>query len=75
MSSRSPAPGRRKAGLITRVLASYCHRCGICSYASRRPNSAFERLMRWHRGWCPAWKARTKVYGEKTLMRRLSTLV
>lgn len=54
-------------GPFTRMLAGMCHRCGICPFAERRPGSAFARMMRWHRGWCPAWSAHTKVYGEKPL--------
>jgi len=54
-------------GLTTQALASLCHHCGICPHAARRPDSAFERVMRWHRTWCPAWKAHTKVHGEKPL--------
>jgi len=36
-------------------------------HQAKKPNSTFERTMRWHRTWCPAWKAHTKVYGEKQL--------
>ena len=56
-------------GMITRILADRCHKCGICAYVDRRPNSAFGKLMRWHRTWCPAWAAHTKVYGEKPLSK------
>lgn len=54
-------------GAMTRALAGFCHRCNICASAARRPDTVFERTMRWHRTWCPAWKAHTKVYGEKKL--------
>ena len=54
-------------GAITRVLAGHCRRCAICPAAAKRPNSVVERLMRWHRTWCPAWAAHTEVYGEKSL--------
>jgi hypothetical protein len=54
-------------GIVTNALASVCHNCEICPYANRRPNSAFEKLMRWHRKWCPAWAAHTKIYGAKPL--------
>lgn len=54
-------------GLATGILARVCHSCKVCPYAAKRPNSLFERLMRWHRKWCPAWAAHTKVYGEKAL--------
>jgi len=56
-----------KPGVTTRVLAGICHKCGICPFAARKPDSAFDRVMRWHRTWCPAWNAHTKVYGEKQL--------
>ena len=54
-------------GMTTRALAGVCHHCGICASAAKTPGSVFEKTMRWHRTWCPAWKAHTKVYGEKAL--------
>ena len=54
---------------LTRMLAGGCHHCGICPFAERRPGSAFGKLMRWHRNWCPAWAAHTRVYGEKQFGR------
>ena len=54
-------------GQATLALAHVCHGCGICARADRKPQSAFGRLMRWHRGWCPAWAAHTLVYGRKNL--------
>ena len=54
-------------GLATRALAGLCRRCGICPYAVRRPDSVLDKVMRWHRTWCPAWKAHTRVFGEKQL--------
>ena len=54
-------------GLMTRALAGVCHRCGICPYANKKPDSSFGRLMSWHRTWCPAWNAHTKIYGVKPL--------
>lgn len=67
MQTKKHADDGRTLGLTTRALAGFCHHCGICPYAARRPDSTFEKLMRWHRTWCPAWKAHTKVYGEKSL--------
>jgi hypothetical protein len=63
------AKNNERFGILTRSLAGLCHSCGICSYAARRPNSAFDKLMRWHRTWCPGWASHTKVYGEKQLLR------
>ena len=54
-------------GVVTNALAGVCHNCEICPYAAKRPDSAFEKLMRWHRKWCPAWAAHTKVYCVKSL--------
>jgi len=54
---------------LTCALANFCHNCEICPIANKRPNSAFEKLMRWHRTWCPAWAAHTQVYGLKSLIR------
>lgn len=59
----------QKFSPITCALAKFCHGCEICSIANQKPNSAFEKLMRWHRKWCPAWAAHTKVYGLKSLIR------
>jgi hypothetical protein len=56
-------------GVGTKILAGVCHNCGICPYANRKPNTPFEKLMRWHRNWCPAWAAHTKVYGVKNLSK------
>ncbi len=56
-------------GMVTRTLAGFCHHCGICPFAEKKPKSIFGRLMRWHRTWCPAWASHTKVYGEKPLSR------
>ena len=58
---------KKQFGPVTRILAGLCHKCGICHYANRKPDSAFGKLMRWHRKWCPPWAAHTKVYGEKPL--------
>ena len=61
------AKGKGPKGVAIGILAGICHICKVCPYAAKRPNSSFERLMRWHRNWCPAWAAHTKVYGEKSL--------
>ena len=67
-TSRSEEKGEA-FGATTRALAALCHRCGICFAASRKPDSGFDKVMRWHRTWCPAWNAHTKVYGEKPLAK------
>jgi hypothetical protein len=58
---------RTEFGMTTKLLAGLCHQCGVCPYANRKPESRFGRLMEWHRTWCPAWAAHTKVYGLKDL--------
>jgi len=58
---------KEKFGVTTRALAGFCHNCGVCAYANKKPESSFGRLMEWHRDWCPAWAAHTKVYGLKDL--------
>jgi hypothetical protein len=70
MVTTSSGDDARQFALATRALAGLCHRCGICPYAAERPDSGLEKLMRWHRTWCPGWKAHTKVYGEKALVQR-----
>jgi hypothetical protein len=67
--TKNKAQKQQQFGLVTRILAGRCHKCRICLYADRRPDSAFGKLIRWHRTWCPAWAAHTKVYGEKSLSR------
>ena len=67
MNTTTPHSDLDEFGLATRALAGICHSCGICASAAKRPGTLFERTMRWHRTWCPAWKAHTKVYGEKAL--------
>jgi hypothetical protein len=58
---------KEEFGAATRAMANFCHKCGICAFANRKPQTLFGRLMRWHRTWCPCWAAHTKVYGEKPL--------
>ena len=67
MATTNSVQKKDQSGIATHILAGVCHNCGICPYANRKPNSAFEKLMRWHRKWCPAWAAHTKVYGVKQL--------
>ena len=68
MSTNSAGTVHSEVGVTTKVLAEVCHNCGICPLAARKPESTFERVMRWHRTWCPAWNAHTRVYGEKLLV-------
>jgi hypothetical protein len=58
---------KKQYGLPTRLWAGLCHNCGICPFADKKPNSAFGKVMRWHRTWCPGWAGHTKVYGRKPL--------
>jgi hypothetical protein len=67
IENRKHAKTREDFSNATRILARVCHKCEICPYADKRPNSTFGQLMRWHRTWCPAWAAHTKVYGRKPL--------
>ena len=67
MTSSSESNSGKKFSVTTRALAGFCHACGICPYAASKPDSSLDRLMRWHRSWCPAWRAHTRVYGEKPL--------
>lgn len=67
VSNRNHTPTREQFGMVTLALPGICHKCEICPYADKRPDSAFGKLMRWHRTWCPAWVAHTKVYGRKPL--------
>ncbi len=55
----------KQFGITTRAWAGLCHNCGICPYANRKPDSSFDKAMRWHRTWCPGWASHTKVYGLK----------
>ena len=57
----------KKFGVVTRALAGVCHDCSICTFGERHPKTTFGKVMRWHRKWCPAWAAHTKVYGKKPL--------
>ena len=57
----------KQFGITTRAWAGLCHNCGICPYASKKPDSSFDKVMRWHRTWCPGWASHTKIYGLKNL--------
>ncbi len=67
MDTNDSTQSEQEHGATTRALARFCHSCGICPYAAKKPGSTFEQVMRWHRTWCPAWSAHTKVYGLKQL--------
>ena len=69
MATENSGQEKKQFAKGTQLLAGMCHNCSMCTYADRRPNSVFGKFMRWHRTWCPAWAAHTKVYGEKTLLR------
>lgn len=58
---------KKKFGFGTRAWANLCHNCSICAFANRKPESNFNKIMEWHREWCPGWNSHTKVYGEKKL--------
>jgi len=51
----------------TIIWSSVCHNCGICKFANKKPESSFNKVMVWHREWCPGWASHTKVYGLKKL--------
>ena len=34
-----------------------CATCTIRQNAEANPNSLIARIWRWHKGWCPGWKA------------------
>jgi len=67
MNTKPTTESANEYGVITRALAGFCHSCKVCPYAATKSNTAFERVMRWHRTWCPGWISHTKVYGEKPL--------
>lgn len=50
---------------FTRVLADFCHDCGMCRRASRGPRSVFDHFMDRYRNWCPPWAAFSRVYGDE----------
>lgn len=58
---------RENFGFATRAMADWCHDCRLCSRSFSDPDSGLARLMEWHRGWCPAWAARIRVYGDDDL--------
>jgi len=67
MNSSSESISGERFSVTTKAMAGLCHSCGICPYAASKRDSGFDKLMRWHRTWCPAWRAHTRVYGEKPL--------
>jgi hypothetical protein len=67
MDTNDSTQNAQNYGVATRAWAKLCHSCGICRYAAKKPDSTFERVMCWHRTWCPGWNSHTKVYGLKQL--------
>jgi len=64
-TTQQQPPEKAQFKTDTWLLANLCHKCGICPYADKKPDSHFGKLMRWHRTWCPAWAAHTRVFGRK----------
>ena len=58
---------KKEFGIGTRAWATICHNCGICKFANKKPDSTFNKIMVWHRTWCPGWNSHTKIYGLKPL--------
>lgn len=54
-------------GISTKLWSTLCHSCDICKFANKKPESRFNKVMVWHRTWCPGWSGHTKVYGLKDL--------
>ena len=50
---------------MTKFMAKRCDDCKLCNHARENPDTMFGKVMHWHGTWCPVWKARQKVYGEK----------
>ena len=50
---------------MTKRLAKHCDDCKLCTHARENPDTMFGKVVHWHGTWCPAWKARQKVYGDK----------
>ncbi len=42
---------------LSTALKTHCESCGMCRYAEKKPESFIGRIVRWHKTWCPAWKA------------------
>jgi hypothetical protein len=66
-STRSYTNRENEFNFFTRMLADFCHNCGMCRYTARGPCSAFGRRMGWRRNWCPGWAARSRVYGDEPI--------
>ena len=54
MNTNDSTQNKQDYGMATKAWAKLCHSCGICPYAAKKPGSTFDRVMRWHRTWCPA---------------------
>lgn len=66
-STRPNVDGEDEFSSFTRMLAAFCHDCGVCRYAARRPGSVFGRFTGWCRSWCPESAAHSRVYGDQPL--------
>ena len=67
MEAQSTEQNNSQHGFMTKAWAGLCHNCEICQFAHKKQGSNFEKVMRWHRTWCPGWNSHTKVYGLKNL--------
>ena len=43
MATTNSVQKKDQSRIATHILAGVCHNCGICPYANRKPNSAFEK--------------------------------
>jgi hypothetical protein len=49
-------------GTTTKLLASFCHKCGICHSTNKGTDTILEKIMYWYRKWCPGRKAHSRIF-------------
>jgi hypothetical protein len=61
----------KELGWFVTFMANRCEHCILCKNARENPDTTLGRLLNWHGKWCPLWKARQAVYGDKKSNRQM----
>ncbi len=54
----------RMKNKLSHALKTHCESCRIC-HTERKPESVVSRILKWHKTWCPAWRAYQRYLEEE----------